>query len=165
VATLQILGELDQAAMMRCALTVRPRLRGITVARLSGAIGFMFLSSLLLPLAQRATAVLLACTFAIYLLRVFRQERRLASGFRVALAEVNTRRRFAPSEGFDSSIEYSFAAQNGREYRGRSRGVQKRLPPPKWLVPVAYNPEAPDENQPFATFWFFQFDYDGTELL
>jgi hypothetical protein len=78
---------------------------------------------------------------------------------------VNTLRRFAPSEGFDSCIEYSFASHDGREYRGRSRGVRKRLPPPKWLVPVAYNPGAPDENQPFATFWFFQFDYDGTELL
>jgi hypothetical protein len=165
VATLQILGELDQAAMMRCALTVRPRLRGITVATLSGAIGFMLFSSLLLPLAQRTSAVLLACTFAIYLLYVFHQEKRLACGFRVALAEVNTLRRFAPSEGFDSCIEYSFAAHDGREYRGRSRGVRKRLPPPKWLVPVAYNPGAPDENQPFATFWFFQFDYDGTELL
>lgn len=165
MATLQILGELDQAAMMRCALTVRPRLRGITVATLSGAIGFMLFSSLLLPLAQRTSAVLLACTFAIYLLYVFHQEKRLACGFRVALAEVNTLRRFAPSEGFDSCIEYSFAAHDGREYRGRSRGVRKRLPPPKWLVPVAYNPGAPDENQPFATFWFFQFDYDGTELL
>jgi hypothetical protein len=165
VASLQILGELDQAAMMRCALTVRPRLRGITVATLSGAIGFMLFSSLLLPLAQRTSAVLLACTFAIYLLYVFHQEKRLACGFRVALAEVNTLRRFAPSEGFDSCIEYSFAAHDGREYRGRSRGVRKRLPPPKWLVPVAYNPGAPDENQPFATFWFFQFDYDGTELL
>jgi hypothetical protein len=165
VATLQILGELDQAAMMRCALTVRPRLRGITVATLSGAIGFMLFSSLLLPLAQRTSAVLLACTFAIYLLYVFHQEKRLACGFRVALAEVNTLRRFAPSEGFDSCIEYSFASHDGREYRGRSRGVRKRLPPPKWLVPVAYNPGAPDENQPFATFWFFQFDYDGTELL
>lgn len=165
MASLQILGELDQAAMMRCALTVRPRLRGITVATLSGAIGFMLFSSLLLPLAQRTSAVLLACTFAIYLLYVFHQEKRLACGFRVALAEVNTLRRFAPSEGFDSCIEYSFAAHDGREYRGRSRGVRKRLPPPKWLVPVAYNPGAPDENQPFATFWFFQFDYDGTELL
>ena len=165
MATLQILGELDQAAMMRCALTVRPRLRGITVATLSGAIGFMLFSSLLLPLAQRTSAVLLACTFAIYLLYVFHQEKRLACGFRVALAEVNTLRRFAPSEGFDSCIEYSFASHDGREYRGRSRGVRKRLPPPKWLVPVAYNPGAPDENQPFATFWFFQFDYDGTELL
>jgi len=165
VASLQILGELDQAAMMRCALTVRPRLRGITVATLSGAIGFMLFSALLLPLAQRTSAVLLACTFAIYLLYVFHQEKRLACGFRVALAEVNTLRRFAPSEGFDSCIEYSFAAHDGREYRGRSRGVRKRLPPPKWLVPVAYNPGAPDENQPFATFWFFQFDYDGTELL
>lgn len=165
MASLQILGELDQAAMMRCALTVRPRLRGITVATLSGAIGFMLFSSLLLPLAQRTSAVLLACTFAIYLLYVFHQEKRLACGFRVALAEVNTLRRFAPSEGFDSCIEYSFASHDGREYRGRSRGVRKRLPPPKWLVPVAYNPGAPDENQPFATFWFFQFDYDGTELL
>ena len=150
---------------MRCALTVQPRLRALTVARLGGAIGFMFISSLLLPFAQRITAVLLACTFAIYLLYVFRQERRLASSFRVALAEVNTLQRFAPSEGFDSCIEYSFAADNGREYRGRSRGVRKRLPPPRWPVPVAYNPDAPDENQPFATFWFFQFDYDGTELL
>jgi len=151
--------------MMRCALTVRPRLRGITVTTMSGAIAFMLFSSLLLPLAERTTAVLLACTFAIYLLRIFHQERRLASGFRVALAEVKTRRRFAPSEGFDSSIEYSFAAPNGKQYRGRSRGVQKRLPPPKWMVPVAYNPDAPEESQPFATFWFFQFDYDGTELL
>jgi hypothetical protein len=165
VATLQALGELDQAAMMRCALTVQPRLRGITVATRGGAIGFMLLSSLLLPIAQRTVVVLLACTFAIYLLSVFRQEQRLASGFRVALAEVKTLRRFAPSEGFDSCIEYSFAAQNGSEYRGRSRGIRKRLPPPQWLVPVAYNPGAPDENQPFATFWFFQFDYDGTELL
>jgi hypothetical protein len=160
-----VVGELDQAAMMRCALTVRPRLRGVTAAVLSGAIGFMFFSSLLLPLAQRTVAVLLACTFAIYLLFIFRQEQHLASGFRVALAEVKTLRRFAPSEGFDSCIEYSFAVQNGREYRGRSRGVRKRLPPPKWLVPVAYNPDAPEESQPFATFWFFQFDYDGTELL
>ncbi len=151
--------------MMRCALTVRPRLRGITVSALSGAIGFMLFSSLLLPLAQRTSAVLLACTFAIYLLYVFHQEKRLASGFKVALAEVKTLRRFAPSEGFDSCIEYSFAAHDGREYRGRSRGVRKRLPPPKCLVPVAYNPGAPGENQPFATFWFFQFDYDGTELL
>jgi hypothetical protein len=151
--------------MMRCALTVRPRLRTVTVARLSCAIGFMFFSSLLLPLAQRTAAVLLASTFAIYLLYVFHQEQRLASGFRVALAEVNTLRRFAPSEGFDSCIEYSFVAHNSRECRGRSRGVRKRLPPPKWLVPVAYNPGAPEESQPFATFWFFQFDYDGTELL
>ena len=165
MATLQILSELDQAAMMRCALTVRPRLRGVSVAARSGAIGFMLFASLLLPIAQRMCAVLLACTFAIYLLYVFHQEQRLASSFRVTLAEVNTLRRFAPSEAFDSCIEYSFAAQNGREYRGRSRGVRKRLPPPRWPVPVAYNPDAPDENQPFATFWFFQFDYDGTELL
>jgi hypothetical protein len=165
VDTLQVVGELDQAAMMRCALTVRPRLRGVTAAMLSGALGFLLFSSLLLPLAQRTVAVLLACTVAIYLLSVFRQEQHLASGFRAALAEVNTLRRFAPSEGFDSCIEYSFASQKGREYRGCSRGVRKRLPPPKWLVPVAYNPDAPEENQPFATFWFFQFDYDGTELL
>jgi hypothetical protein len=165
MATLEILGELDQAAMMRCALTVRPRLRAITVVRLSGAIGFMFFASLLLPLAQRMAAVLLACTFAIYLLYIFRQEQRLASGFKVALAEVKSLRRFAPSEGFDSCIGYSFAAQNGQEYRGCSRGVRRRLPPPKWLVPVAYNPDAPEESQPFATFWFFHFDYDGTELL
>jgi len=150
---------------MRCALTVRPRFRGITVISLGCAIAFMFLSSLLLPMAQRTAAVLLACTFAIYLLYVLRQELRLVSGFRVALAEVSARRHFVPSEGFDSLIEYSFAAENGREYRGRSRGVQRRLPPPKWLVPVAYNPEAPEENQPFATFWFFHFDYDGTEQL
>jgi len=165
VATAQIFVDLDQAAMLRCARTVQPKLRGLTIAMLSSATGLMFLASLLLPIAQRTAAVLLACTFAVYLLHVFHQEQLLISEFRVTLAEVNTLRRFAPSEAFDSFIEYSFTAQDGCEYCGRSRGVQKRLPPPKWLIPIAYNPLAPEKNQPFATFWFFRFDYDGTELL
>src|SRR5271169_654581 len=114
--------------MLRCALTVQPRLRGFTVVRLSSAVGFMFLTSLLLPIAQRTVAVLLACIFAVYLLHVFHQEQLLISEFRVTLAEVGALRRFAPSEAFDSFIEYSFTARDGCEYCGRSRGVQKRLP-------------------------------------
>lgn len=151
--------------MLRCALAVQPRLRRFTVVMLSSAVGLLFLTSLLLPIAQRTVSVLLACIFAGYLLHVFHQEQLLISEFRVTLAEVSVLHRFAPSEAFDSFIEYSFTAQDGCEYRGRSRGVQRRLPPPKRRIPIAYNPVTPEKNQPFATFWFFRFDYDGIELL
>lgn len=95
------------------------------------------------------------------LLRWWREWRLLASR-RIAIATI--RERFhpeGPEGGKTYRVQYYFVTGEGIAYEGRS-SMHRELPPEGECIPVMYRPGHPEDNLPFASFWFYRFSYDGT---
>ena len=116
--------------------------------------------------ATGLTAIIAACalvlTLALGLYRL-RRERLLLKDRTITVATVSRWRRTEIDGGYSYDVGYRFLASNGRVYIGSSSASNRELPHEGEPIPILYRNEDPSQNAALATFWFYEFAYDGTE--
>ena len=103
----------------------------------------------------------IAAAADLFLLLRWWREARLLSIRRIAIATI--RERFSPEGpegGKTYRVHYQFVTGEGKPYAGHAF-TRRELPPEGECIPVMYRPEKPQDNLPFASFWFYRFSYDG----